>query len=264
MESCCELELTVQTFHSVLELVRDEPTAIIDDSSFDKIIDSLYDVCKTDCKFLDSVSRIEEIPLQLAFNINSKAASFGIRLLEIYIVFQKVCYQQYGSLLKQLTANCQPNILCAVLSVLKAIVSSHDGMCWLLEEQIHLLVFNQLCTSSSYFVTRITEDVIQCVLLSCMNNVVDKPTSDSELYKRNLDELMTYLCIESCSPTIPFTTLMRLASHVVSSGSSSDVMEHLFTCYWPFDKWFAQLATRTAEECHLILNLFETCIQNHW
>jgi len=262
----CELELTIGTFRSVLELVRDEPTSIVDDSSFDKIVDSLYEVCKADSKYLDSVfqsvSHMEEILEQLAVSVNSKAAAFGIRLLEIFIIFHKVCYQNSTSLLKQLlTANPQPNVVCAVLNVLKAILNSCNGICWLLKEQIHLLVLNQLSTSS-FFVTRLTEDVIQSILLSCTKNVIDGLSPDYEMCKRCLDELTVYLGIDHDS--VPFATLIRLVSQLVSSGSSAEALQYLFTCYWPFDKWFAQFTTRTAKECHLMLNLFETCIQSHW
>lgn len=264
----CELELTIKTFYSVLELVRDDPVAIIDDSSFDKIVDSLYEVCKADSKYLDSVfqsvSHLEEILTQLAINVNSKAAAFGIRLLEICMVFQKIQYQRNTSLLKQLlTANCQPNVVCAVLSLLKAVLNSCDGTRWLLEEQIHFLIFNQLGTSS-FFVARIAEDVIQCILLNCVRNVMDKSSSNYELCKRCLDELITHLGIDSQSSIVPFATLIRIVSHLITSGLSADALQYLFTCYWPLDKWFAQFMIRTAEECHLMLNVFETCIKNHW
>lgn len=258
----------IKTFHSVLELVRDEPTAIIDDSSFDKTVDSLYEVCKTDSKCLDvvfqSISHMEEMLTQLAVNVNSKAAAFGIKLLEICIVFQKVQYQSNTSLLKQLlTCDSQPNVLCAVLSVLKAILSHCNGICWLLEEQIHLLVINQLCTSS-FFVARMAEDVIQCILLNCTNNVIDKSSPSHELCARCLDSLVAYLAIDSQSSTVSYATMMRLVSHLITSGLSADALQYLFTCYWPFDKWFAQFAVRSAEECQLTLSLFETCIKNHW
>ena len=260
----CEFE----TFRSVLELVRDDPTTVIDDSSFDKIVDSLYEVCKADSKYLDSVfqsiSRIEEILKQLAVNVNSKAAAFGIRLLEICIVFQKVPYQHNTSLLKQLlTANSQPNVVCAVLSILKAILNSCNGLCWLLEKQLHLLVIKQLAISS-FFVARMTEDVIQCMVLNCAEQLVDKNSSSHELCKRCLDELVTYLDGNSQSTIVPFTTLIRIVSHLIANGLSTEALQHLFATYWPFDKWFAQFAMRKAEECHAVLNLFETCIKNYW
>lgn len=259
---------TVKTFHSVLELVMEEPNAIIDDSSFDKIVDSLYELCRADTKYLDSVfqsiSHTEKILEQLALNVNSKAAAFGIRLLEICIVFQKVQYQHYTSLLKQLlTANSQPNVVCVVLSVLKAVLNSCDGICWLLEEQIHLLVINQL-TTSSFFVARMTEDIIQCIILSCTTNIIDKCFSSHELCKRCLDDLISYLGIDSQSSIVPFTTLIRLISHLFTSGLSAEPLQYLITNYWPFDKWFAQFTIRTAEECQLILNLFEACIKSNW
>lgn len=262
----CELEL-IGTFRSVIELVRDEPTAIVDDSSFDKIVDSLYEVCKADSKYLDSVfqsvSHMEEILKQMAVNVNSKAASFGIRLLEISIVFHKVCYQNSTSLLKQLlTTNPHLNVVCAVLNLLKAVLNSCNGICWLLEEQIHLLVFNQLCTLS-FFVTRLTEEVIQSILLSCTKYVIDGLSPDYEQCKRCLDELTVYLGIESQS-SVPFAILIRLVSRLVNSESSAEALQYLFICYWPFHKWFAQFTTRTAEECNLMLDLFENCIQNHW
>ena len=258
----------IKTFHSVLELVRDEPTAIVDDSSFDKIVDSLYEVCNTDSKCLEaifqSVPRMEEILIQLAVNVNSKAAAFGLKLLEICIVFQKVQCQSHTSLLKQLlTCDSQPNILCAVLSVLKAILSHCNGLCWLLEEQIHLLVINQLCTSS-FFVARMAEDVIQCILRNCTINVIDKSSPSRELCTRCLDSLVAYLAIDSQSSTVSYATLTRLVSHLISSGLSAEALQYLFTCYWPFDKWFVQFAVRSAEECQLTLNLFETCIKDHW
>ena len=263
MESC-----EFETFRSVLTLVRDEPTAVIDDSSFDKIVDSLYEVCKVDSKYLDSVfqsvSRMEEILKQLAFSVNSKAAAFGIRLLEICIVFQKVPYQHITSLLKQLlTASSLPNVVCAVLNILKAILNNCNGLCWLLEKQLHLLVINQVATSS-FFVTRMTEDVIQSVILSCTEQLINKNSSNHELCKRCLDELVMHLDIDSQSTIVPFTTLIRIVSHLITSGLSVEALQYLFTTYWPFDKWFAQFAIRTAEECHVVLNLFETCNKNHW
>lgn len=263
-----ELELTINTFQSVLELVRDEPAAIIDDSSFDKIVDTLYEVCKTDGQYLDSVfqsiSLMEEILAQLATNASSKAAAFGIRVLEICIVFQKVQYQHNTSLLKQLlTASSQPNVLCAVLSVLKVVVSNCDGICWLLEENFHILVFNQL-TTSSFFVTRMAEDVIECILSTCTKNVIDK-NSSYELCKRCLDDMIAYIGIDSQFSVVSFSTLIRLVSHLITrSGLSAEALQYLFTSYWPFDKWFAQFTIRMAEECHLVLNLLEACVKNHW
>ena len=263
MESC-----EFETFRSVLELVRDEPAAVIDDSSFDKIVDSLYEVCKADGKYLDSVfqsvSCMEEILKQLAINVNSKAAAFGIRLLEISIVFQKVPYQHTTSLLRNLlTANSQPNVVCAALSVLKAMLNSCNGLCWLLEEKLHLLVINQLAISS-YFVARTTEDVIHCMILGCAEQIVDKNSSSHELCKKCLNELATYLDTDLQSTIVPFTTLIRILSHLITSGLSAEALQYLFDTYWPFDKWFAQFAIRKAEECHAVLNLFETCIKTHW
>ena len=263
MESC-----EFETFRSVLELVRDEPTAVIDDSSFDKIVDSLYEVCKADSKYLDSVfqsvSHMEETLKQLAINVNSKAAAFGIRLLEICIVFQKVPYQHTASLLKQLlTVNSQLNVVCAALGVVKAILNSCNGLCWLLEEKLHLLVINQFAISS-YFVVRMTEDVIHCVILGCAEQLVDKNSSNHELCRKCLDEMATYLDIDSQSTIIPFTTLIRILSHLITSRLSAEALQYLFNTYWPFDKWFAQFAVRKAEECHAVLNLFETCIKTHW
>ena len=257
----------IRTFHSILELVRDEPAAIIDDSSFDKIVDSLYEVCTKDSKCLDSVfqsvSRMEEILTQLAVNVNSKAAAFGIRLLEICIVFQKVQYQNNTSLLKQLlTCDSQPNVLCAVLSLLKAIVSHCNGICWLLQEQMHLLVINHFCTSS-FFVARMAEGVIQCILLNCTKHVIDR-SSSHELCARCLDDLVAYLAIDSQSSIVSYAILIRIVSHLITSGLSAEALQYLFTGYWPFDKWFAQFAVRSTEECQLILNLFETCIKNDW
>lgn len=263
-----ETELAIKTFYSVLELVRDEPTAIIDDSSYDKIVDSLYEVCKADSKYLDSVfqsvPRVAEILEHLAGNVNSKAATFGIRLLEICIVFKKACYQSNTSLLKKLLKDkSQPNVVCAVLNVLKAVLNSHEGMCWLLEEQIYLLVLDQLGTSS-FFVARATEDVIQRILLGCTRNIMDKNSISFELCKKCLDELFMYLSVGSQSSVVPFGTLIRLVSHLVNNGMPSELLEYLFTHFWPFDKWFAQFNTRTAKECHSILNLFEICIKNQW
>lgn len=263
MESC-----EFETFRSVLELVRDDPAAVIDDSSFDKIVDSLYEVCKADSKYLDfvfqSVSCMEEILKQLTVNVNSKAAAFGIRLLKIFIVFQKVPYQNTTSLLKNLlTANSQPNVVCAVLSTLKAILNSCNGLCWLLEENLHLLVINQLVISS-YFVARMTEDVIHCVILGCAEQLVDNTSSNHELCKRCLNEMAMYLDTDSQSTIVPFTTLIRILSHLIASGLSAEALQYLFITYWPFDKWFAQVAIRKAEECHGVLNLFETCIKTPW
>ena len=254
---------------SVLDLVRDEPTAIIDDSSFDKIVDSLYELCKVDINYLDSIfqsiPRVEEILEQLAFNINSKAAAFGIRLLEICIVCQKVSYQHKASLLRQLlTGNSQPNVVCATLSIVKAILSKCDAIQWLLEENLHILVINQL-TTSSFFVARMAEDAIQCVILSCAEHAIDKNSSSQELCKKCLDELVSiHLDIDSQSCIAPFTTLIRIVTHLITSGLSAETLQHLFTSYWPFNKWFSRLTLRTAEECHAILNLFESCIKNHW
>ena len=268
MESC-ELELTLKMFGSVLDLVRDEPTAIIDDSSFDKIVDSLYELCKVDINYLDSIfqslPRVEEILEQLACNINSKAAAFGIRLLEICIACQKVPYQHKISLLKQLlTADSQPNVVCVTLSIVKAILNKCDGILWLLEEKLHVLVINQL-TMSSFFVARMAEDVIQCVVQSCVKHAVDKISSSQELCKNCLDELVNaHLDIDSQSCIVPFTTLIRIVTHLITSGLSAEALQYLFTSYWPLDKWFAQFTLRTVEECHAVLNLFESCIKNHW
>ena len=62
------------TFQSVLELVRNDPSAIVDDSSFDKITDTLCEVCRVDGNFLSTlfqyVPSIEEIIPQLTASMN--------------------------------------------------------------------------------------------------------------------------------------------------------------------------------------------------
>ena len=63
------------TFQSVLELARNDPSAIVYDSSFDKITDTLCEVCRVDGNFLSTlfqyVPSIEEIILQLTASMNS-------------------------------------------------------------------------------------------------------------------------------------------------------------------------------------------------
>ena len=256
------------TFRSVLELVRDDPSAIVDDSSFDKIIDTLYEACKVDDNFLSSlfqsVPNIEETILQLTVGTNSKAASFGIRLLGLCIRYQRLPYQQYNSLLKQLLSCAAPNIVCAVLGVLKMIVLECDGLYWLLEERLHILILSQLSTSS-YFVGRIAEIVHQ-ILVACVENITEEKSHASglkKLCKTCLDDLSVLSTAED-NHQLSFATITRLASCIVGSSLSTEVLQYLFTNFWSLNKWCGGLTTCTSEECQLIVSFFETCIHNNW
>jgi len=262
------------TLRSVLELVRDDPSAIVDDSSFDKIIDTLHGACKVDDTFLSSlfqsVPNIEETILQLTVSMNSKAASFGIRLLGLCIRYQRLPYQQYTSLLKQLLSSTAPNIVCAVLGVLKMIVLECDGLYWLLEERLHILILNQLSTSS-YFVSRIAENVVHQILVTCVENIIEEKSHASghglkESCKTCLDDLSVLSTAEDNhqSYNVSFAIIMRLASCIVGSSLSTEVLQYLFTNFWSLSKWWGGLTTCTSERCQLIVTFFETCIQNNW
>ena len=260
------------TFQSVLELVRNDPSAIVDDSSFDKIIDTLCEVCRVDGNFLSTlfqyVPSMEEIIPQLTVSMNSKAASFSIRLLGLCIRYQRLPYQHYTSLLKQSLSGAAPNVVCAVLGVLKIIVVECDGLYWLLEERVHILVLNQLRTSS-YFVARMAEDVIRQILVTCVENVFEEKAGLKELCKTCLDDLGDHLNIEVVknaqqSNTVSFTTIIRLASRTLSTSLPSEVIQYLFTNFWSLSNWWGGLATCTAKQCQLTMSFFETCIQNDW
>jgi len=260
------------TLRLVLELVRDDPSTIVDDSSFDKIIDTLCEACKVDDNFLSSlfqsVPSIKETILQLTVGMNSKAASFGIRLLGLCIRYQRLPYQQYTLLLKQSMSSEAPNVVCAVLGVLKIIVVECDGLYWLLEERIHILILNQLSTSS-YFVARMAENVVHQILVTCVENVIEEKSHVpglKELCTTCLDDLSILNIVKEhhqCD-TVSFATVMRLASCSVGSGLSTEVLQYLFTNFWSLSKWWDELTTCTSKQCQLIVNFFETCIQNDW
>ena len=124
--------------------------------------------------------------------------------------------------------------MCAVLGVLKIIVVECDGLYWLLEERVHILVLNQLSTSS-YFVARMAEEVIHQILVTCVENVFEEKAGLKELCKTCLDDLGDHLNIEEVvknaqqSNTVSFTTIIRLASHTLSTSLPAEVIQYLFT-----------------------------------
>lgn len=257
------------TFRSVLELVRHDPSAIVDDSSFDKIIDTLNEVCKENGNFLSglfqSVPSMIETIQQLAVSVSSKAASFGMRLLGLCIRYQRLPYQRYTSLLKQSVCSMAPNIVCAVLGVLKIIVVEHDGIDWIMEERIHILILNKL-NSLSYFVASMAKDVVRQLIVICVENVVKEQSEIKGLCKACLDDLHAHLNVEF-NDNRPlniglFSTVMRLASHMVETSLPPEVFKYLFTNFWSLDKWWDRVATFQAKQSQLMLSFFETCINN--